>query len=72
MVSEWQPIESAPKDGTKIILAFIREHWKPIVTVGAWIDDAPISTNEWMAWTSIGLIGCIEPTHWMPLPEPPK
>lgn len=71
-MSEWQDIESAPKDGTPVFL------W--------WDGDfAPIArweNNRWMfamaqSWPS-GFPEQIThaflghpPTHWMPLPEPP-
>ncbi len=64
----WRPIETAPKDGTRI-LATWDETWRndrPHIEVceageeGGWFygyyGDAP----------------AIPPTHWMPLPEPPK
>ena len=71
-VQEWQPIETVPKDGTEILLAHDGE--------------GIIWTDEWMAhWVDEGgMLGCwrqselwmrdlIEgPTHWMPLPNPPK
>ena len=70
-MSKWQPIDTAPKDGTDIVL--VKE------------DDpdaeAEFAIGQWFVagWcfmsTPIGdlpaLIG-FTPTHWMPLPEPPE
>ena len=71
-MSNWQPIDTAPKDGTDILLfrsgAVHRGRWekqryherpKPY-----WSDDLE---------RGLGVIWCREhpPTHWMPLPEPP-
>lgn len=61
---EWQPIETAPKDGTRVLLfsgawftgyyAHSRYKWDP----GKWrSDEYPDLTN---------------PTHWMPLPQAPE
>jgi len=82
---EWQPIETAPKDGTPIILFGGR------VTAGHWEAERwPVSaeyhgsTGEYLGQFETG--ECIEawwysedggfdsesqPTHWMPLPPPP-
>ena len=74
---EWMPIETAPTDGTKILL---------------WCRDAGCETAEWIAekrewWektskttqeirTEIGGYWSSEigwdATHWMPLPEAPN
>ena len=68
---EWQPIETAPKNGTDIILRVddyaIEGRFVATIYGGYW---AKISLN------SHGC-GCCSsedpnPTHWMPLPEPPK
>ena len=68
---EWQPIETAPKDGTSIIL-HIQKHnetyydckWGPY----------GFETYEWDGesydWSPI--LSSASLTHWMPLPEPPK
>lgn len=58
----WRPIETAPKDGTEIILY---EDFEPIICKGFWSTDG----DEWRhnrggLWKM--------PTHWMPLPEPPQ
>ncbi len=67
-MSEWQPIETAPKDGS-VILLWGRywsdsQGWFPAPLQGQWNRD------RWEAvWRySFG----VRPTHWMPLPEPPK
>jgi len=71
----WQPIETAPKNGARIILANKREvdiaHWSSSVwisqkqedgTCGAWcVFDCRSDSEAFVA-----------PTHWMPLPQLPK
>lgn len=84
-MTEWQPIETAPRDGTEIIGIFSNDYgdqpkptvygpWTIAFRNGAWWaswDDASVIEAE-------GYWGCdfkgapIDPTHWMPLPEPPK
>ena len=62
----WQPISTAPKDMTDILL------WDGIsVSVGSWCTGN-IHGGFWVSpdfgdWNAPGW----EPTHWMPLPEPP-
>jgi Lar family restriction alleviation protein len=55
----WQPIETAPRDGTGIIGLFPYNPRRKIVwfTGGRWTDD--------------GSHALIDPTHWQPLPSPP-
>lgn len=80
-MSEWQPIETAPKDGTLIIL------WdsnRELAVSGHWHSeparDDPSNGYEhaWSWWVSsndtIMWDGGPDdiPTHWTPLPEPPK
>jgi hypothetical protein len=66
---EWQPIETAPKDGRSFMLWVAQSdmgaHWFAPVSItpdGNWWDD---STGD-----------NIQPvngaTHWMPLPDPPQ
>lgn len=54
----WQPIETAPKDGTQILVAFNGRR-----ATARW--DRGWSVCGW--WTGDG--SSIQ--HWMPLPEPP-
>ena len=73
---DWQPIDTAPKDGTPI-LAF--QHWAaagPSWCVLEWDEFGEhIETGRQAGgWTppEDGYVGFWEPTHWMPLPAPPK
>lgn len=56
--SPWQPIETAPKDGT---LVLVYEECNGIM-LGYY-------RTEWREATEAMTI---QPTHWQPLPEPPK
>lgn len=69
---DWQPIETAPKDGTRILAfmvdrAEIRKGFPPAELDG--IDVIYWSTIHNGGWVSHRFGS---PTHWMPLPEPPK
>ena len=58
----WMPIESAPKDGSEILLV----SRKGRIANGCWMT-ANDKVGAWM-WPYV----LQEPTHWMPLPQPPK
>jgi len=68
---EWQPIETAPKDGSWVLL-YLRHPWSEI--------EKAFWYNAWQNWqTTIPEeggefcgIGAAVPTHWMELPEPPE
>jgi hypothetical protein len=72
-MSTWQPIETAPKDGTHLLLSDGER-----VTLGGWTSDmdqgAEYEGQIGMAgWWSVDLgPNGDRPTHWMPLPEAPK
>lgn len=54
----WQPMETAPKDGTSVLLlhpvSFLGSITVGWFTAGKWRDEATLN---------------LEPTHWMPLPS---
>lgn len=59
---EWRPIESAPKDGTPVLVWVAAAHGlDPFITRCAWHDDAGWCADELR-----------EVTHWMPLPAAPS
>jgi hypothetical protein len=80
--NEWQPIETAPKDSTLILLWGI---WSGEVSGNSKVKEMhlgcyypseyPRKSEENFDWVVIGgdMYGCrLKPTHWMPLPKPPK
>ena len=69
---KWQPIATAPRDETSVLLYFscngIGECQFHGVIEG-WYFSSPKEIDD--GWeTIIGSIG--EPTHWMPLPPEPE
>lgn len=60
--NEWQPIETAPKDGTDIL---VYEKYKDS-------EYIVVASNHGFYWAFDDRDTEINPTHWMPLPEPPK
>ena len=61
----WQPIESAPKDGTSILI------FCGFSIVGSWVTDGARVKNGWSD-DKQGINPIFMATHWQPLPEPPK
>lgn len=59
----WQSIETAPKDGTEILVAGLRHDGSFQQDLACWYID------KWASRTMIHLVP--QPTHWMPKPEPP-
>lgn len=60
----WQPIETAPKDGTIVLL--YRRDWAVNICAGYW-------DFEWCDWFSVGAPSpFLSAAYWQPLPEPPK
>lgn len=67
-MSQWQPVESAPKDGT-LILAFLPESALMKIVFARWDDEFACWYDD--KGESAFPID-VEVTHWMPLPEPPE
>jgi hypothetical protein len=61
---QWQPIATAPKDGTWVLV--MTTHW-PHAEVSHWGNT--FSSVETFAWTNDEYT--CKPTHWQPLPSPP-
>lgn len=64
----WQPIETAPRDGTHILL---------LDEVSGWIGSgnvSPVNRSYWGEWDQKGYGAMFphQPTHWRPLPAPPE
>ena len=65
----WQPIETAPKDGSSVIVYLSNALDTSWAQVAHWSDKE----NCWCEWdydADQPLLGC-EITHWMPYPEKP-
>lgn len=62
---EWQPIETAPKDGTHILVV----NNEGEMDVMVWSDESSAG-GDWRDPYDIGG-GMAGIAHWMPLPEPP-
>jgi allantoicase len=63
----WQPIETAPKDGSHMILGC-----STYVDCGYWDDGWTLYPDDTAPHDNYCVRFNPEPTHWMPLPEPPK
>jgi hypothetical protein len=90
-MSDWQPIETAPKDGTRMLVRFVNEWKRPCYALAAYFpagaldmdDEYPGGIDEeghnadagWFEDSDLRDPGYWEmtaqPTHWMPLPDPP-
>lgn len=79
-MTEWQPIETAPKDGTALLLYGM---WageisgiakEPQIDIGLWAGGrSDYSGSDWWQLSTGDAYGCwIRPTHWMPLPLTPE
>lgn len=59
----WQPIETAPKDGSTVLLRGRGDHR---IADGSWLQAAHGGLGAWV-WPYVHS----EPHHWMPLPAGP-
>ncbi len=69
--NEWQPIETAPRDGTYILVTRCPATTRPPISKVSW-SAGRARIPAWRIWNgATGRLG-YGPTHWMPLPQPPK
>jgi hypothetical protein len=73
VVEDWRPIESAPKDGTTVLIGRdMGEPWGFVRGYGHWEGFRGI--EGWLAYPIFeipGVLGLGNPTHWTPIPAPP-
>jgi hypothetical protein len=74
----WQPIETAPKDGTPILVwngsSFGFYTRAGDMGVAIWREQALPGKDRWRwcAQDCCDGVTTYDPTHWMPLPGPPE
>jgi hypothetical protein len=69
-MSEWQPIETAPTDGTEILAILLEDYKQVVFACGSSEgdeDEGPLTY-----WKSIVTDRYVLPTHWIPLPPLPS
>ena len=83
-MNDWQPIETAPKNGTKVIVGYDfatvwivhAAWWRSEKDVEMMVDGSPEDVGWWSyvehSVTQTKLDGTHTPTHWQLLPEPPR
>lgn len=69
-MTEWKPIETAPKDQFVLLAVPDDGEMEAFVAMAKWqglgwygVDDFGLTFNP---------VGEPQPTHWMPIPQPPK
>jgi hypothetical protein len=74
LLEGWRPIETAPKDGTKVDLWRLSDKWQAVAEgrriTDAWFADGRWRHEDYDYGHERSVSGHI--THWMPLPEGPK
>ena len=69
-MTNWQPIETAPRDGTRIIGA-CRYYTKILAYSEAIEADEHFPHRVPARWEDDGEGFALEPTHWLPIPPLP-
>jgi len=73
-MSEWQPIETAPKNATQVLI-YSPERCANCTPNSAGMHAAHWEGGHWITGRlvkgGVTLEPNHEPTHWMPLPSPP-
>lgn len=75
-VAGWMPIDSAPKDGTEVLVFNTAEGdcgycTEPLQIGIAYWGKSP-SKQAWCSTVCCDGVSCFKPTHWQPLPKGPK
>lgn len=65
--AEWQPIDTAPKDGTSILIYTGEGIVEASYQYGNWEQAPCYATYEGCGGVALSC----KPTHWKPLPQPP-
>lgn len=80
-VMKWQPIETAPRDGTPVLLWGVvageisgQTDKMEFAGEGEWVEDSQYNADEdwWLLSGGDYYSSWCKPTHWMPSPEPPN
>lgn len=85
-VPQWLPIESAPKDGRKIIVIYVNHNGKTRTVMARWLTQEEVDEidhegvgleagwfeciDNWSDYTEVAIHEG-EPTHWQKLPAAP-
>lgn len=72
---EWQPIETAPRDGSAVLLYQKKPHAE-VARYESDTNEIEVGFYSEEGWRVFGFHGDeserdFAPTHWMPLPQPP-
>jgi hypothetical protein len=78
MSMNWQPIETAPKDGTRVLLALSdrdedergKDFYGSGVVIGFW-DEHYQNGEGWLIDREEQFAGWCDPTDWQPVPDMP-
>lgn len=63
-MTEWNPIETAPKDGQRLL---VWSEWFGTTMIAFWQDF-----GGYKCWEGENGHRKLKPTHWMPLPKAPR
>lgn len=64
-MSEWQPIETAPKDGTRVAVKFENGYENEANYQTTYGGEWHVASFRHLPWSKT-------PAYWMPLPAPPN
>jgi hypothetical protein len=68
----WQPIETAPRNETRILIAGYDEHDKKMHVASAYWHASAYGNGLWTDSSGEYSTAAGSPTHWMPLPDSPS